>query len=130
MIDSVIILKILNGDEVLGLYEGENEHVIFVKDPLLIQTIFTETSSNKVVLVSYNPFSDDSVISLAFNKEHVTYYSPVKAKVDSYYKKSLNYIKMATLDKEDNLSDDSSETSVIKDESSNYIYKNISKLIH
>lgn len=90
MTENVCIFKLTSGEELVGVYKGENDTLIFVQNPLIIEETLTLDGQTSVLLSTYLPFADTEN-TLSFLKFHVLQALPVKPEVQNYYWNSLKY---------------------------------------
>lgn len=86
----VDLIKLVNGDEIIGKSKGYNGNGTFlIEDPLLIE--FRELSSGAMgmMLVNYIPFSLDNKVYVKENS--IVAIVPLDETVVEYYEKSLIY---------------------------------------
>lgn len=103
MIQEIHIVKLLNGDELIGKFVEETENTIIIEDPLVVEEGFNADGTTHVMLTTYVPFSRKTE-KLSFNKFHVIQLLRVNGEAERYYKNSLLYNqKMVTDQQEDKL---------------------------
>lgn len=95
--NEVCIFKLINGDEVVGRLQGEDENAVYVGKPLVVEeTTDLTTGTSNVLLTNYIPFGKND--SITFSKFHVIGVLPVTAQVERYYENSLLYNEKYVLD--------------------------------
>jgi len=96
--NSVCLLKMINGDELIAQYKTDIDDNIVVSEPLVVE----ETNyggSATIVLTTYLPFSKTDTVS--FKKMHVITITGVTDAVSRFYFNSLISSKSQIIDKID-----------------------------
>jgi len=87
----VCIVKLLNGDELVGILSSETEHTVNIENPLVVEEQYNpDDGTSNIILTSYIPFSKSHQI-LNFSKFHVIQILPVIDEVKRYYINSVTY---------------------------------------
>ena len=88
---NVCIVKLINGDELVGRLLGEDRKQIIIQNPLVVEESFdVDSGSSNILLTSYIPFSKSDQ-SIKLSKIHVIQVLPVQNEVERYYENSLVY---------------------------------------
>lgn len=84
-------MRLINGDELIVEYMGEEDEDYLIHNPMIVDTrINGETGAESVVLSKYSIFSADDV---KISKKHVLTITPVDAVFQRYYSTSVVYNK-------------------------------------
>lgn len=87
------LIKLQNGQELIGNVKEEKETTVILEDPLQINYRLVATQPMPTVSVSrYMPFSSEKVF--AFDKKDLLHVSEPKLAMAEYYKHALNNYKM------------------------------------
>lgn len=93
MTRNVCLIKIINGDEVIGEICKDTAKQLSILEPMVVEESINEsTGRSTMLLTSYNPFEDDSLFVLS--KQHVLAVIPVKDEIVRYYDNSRTFNKM------------------------------------
>lgn len=87
---TISVIKLVNGEEILGSIISDDEYGVRVQDPLLI-TIERDykTGLTGLTLLTYIPYSEDK--SVLFSKGSVLTTAEIDIYMTEYYEKSLAY---------------------------------------
>ncbi len=89
---TISLIKLVNGEEILGSIISNDEYGIRVQDPLLISIERDfKTGLSGLTLVTYIPYADEKNIIL--NNNSVITFTEVDIYMTEYYEKSLQYNK-------------------------------------
>lgn len=80
----VIVLKLLNGETIIGLLALEDDHFISIQDPLILEYRIDLKGFRSMVLHRYNAFAVESTVSFKHSTV-VTMYTADDDLVDYYY---------------------------------------------
>ena len=87
----IYLIKLINGDEVIGDIVEEQENTITVSNPLQIETVFNEnTGTDHLMMSMYMPLGKIQE-PLKYNKWHILQMVPARDQVIRYYYNSLEY---------------------------------------
>lgn len=87
------LIKLQNGQELIGNVKEEQEQTVVLEDPLQINYRLVATQPMPTVSVSrYMPFASEKVF--AFEKKDLLHISKPKSAMADYYKHALNNYKM------------------------------------
>jgi hypothetical protein len=89
-----IVLKLISGDEVIGLIKSQTQTAITLDDPFLVITHVTDTGLAAVYLKRYMTLSTDYSISL-LKRNVLASYTPSESLVQYYSVTSEYYTKVA-----------------------------------
>lgn len=133
---SICILKLLNGEEIVGQLVTETPDKILLDRPLMVETSMNPIDgTTSVILSSYIPFAKIDQ-PCTFYRQHVVQCLPVKAEVERYYTNSLIYHNKHI---ETNIEKVLESTNKVMEQviekntavtDTSFIHKNISKAIH
>lgn len=113
-----VLVRLINGDEIIGMYNSETRKSYFIEDCYIIQYVLDPVNiRNRAVLVPYLNQLEKSPKGIEFNKTHVLHCARVNAEFEMFYNKTIQFIQEELQDQESY----SSGTSY---------YKNSSKSIH
>ena len=106
--------KLSTGDELIAKVIDENEYVIFLSEPLMIEEYFSDDGKGRVILVPYVPYGDQEYFE--FLKSHIITSSNVMDEIKRYY---LYSIQMTIQSKQQmlyeiKLSNDKLESSILR----------------
>jgi hypothetical protein len=79
--------KLSTGDELIAKVIDENEYVIFLSEPLMIEEYFSDDGKGRVTLVPYVPYGDQEYFE--FLKSHIITSSNVMNEIKRYYQYSI-----------------------------------------
>lgn len=85
----VIVLKLINGDTVIGLLSLEDEEVTIIQDPFILEYRMDLKGNRSMVLHRYNPFCEESTVSFKESAIVSTYYADPD--LSEYYFCSLDH---------------------------------------
>lgn len=86
----ICILKLINGDEIIGEREPIDGPFVRVGNPLVVEEVMNLDGSHNVVLTSYVPFSKEHHF-LDFKQEHVIQVLNVVPEAERFYHNSVIY---------------------------------------
>lgn len=84
----IVIVKLLNGDEIIGRLESISDYGFRIEDPLIISD---DESARGMILLNYIPFSDQKYVDV--NPNTIVCYNEASVTMVIYYEKSLRYIR-------------------------------------
>ncbi len=71
----VIVLKLMNGDTIIGLLSLEDDDVTVIQDPFILEYRMDLKGNRSMVLHRYNPFCEESTVSFKNSTIVTTYYA-------------------------------------------------------
>ena len=84
------ILKLNNGNEVIGTVEGCDEYCVILRDPMHINYRLTAVQPTPMVSVTrYMPFSEDNTI-FKFDRSVILHEAKPRKSMEEYYEYALN----------------------------------------
>jgi hypothetical protein len=83
------LLKLMNGEEIIGEIVDKKDNLISIKNPLLLVFDDTDNGSTGIVLINYIPFSVQDTIEI--NVSSVITSVPLAVNMTEYYEKSVIY---------------------------------------
>lgn len=117
MKDQCVILKLINGEEIVGIFRSETKKSYFISECYTMQYVIDPINiKNKAILVPYLSQVEKNDKGLEFSKTHVLHCCPVISEFEEFYIKTIHFMTNEEFDS------DSSDSA--------FIYKNSSKLIH
>jgi len=85
----VIVLKLMNGETIMGLLGLEDEDLFLIQDPFILEYRVDAKGYRSMVLHRYNPFSEESTIQ--FNKNMIVTNYTADVDLVEYYYYSLDH---------------------------------------
>lgn len=84
--ESYTVLKLITGETILGLYEGEDEKFVKIDYPVMIKnTLIPELDREAITAVPYCPFSEST--SFILEKNHIVYIKKLHPSFIPHYKR-------------------------------------------
>ena len=83
------LLKLINGEEIIGEIENTINEQYIIGNPLLIEITSDDSGMHGMILVNYCPFSDVNTISIDIKNVVASY--KVNDSLQEYYEKSIVY---------------------------------------
>lgn len=84
----IILIKLINGDEIIGRLHNASEYGYRIDDPLIITD---DNNGRGLILLNYIPFSDQTHVDI--NHNSIICYNDANVSMILYYEKSLKYIR-------------------------------------
>lgn len=126
-----VIIKLINDKEIIGTYMAEDDYVIWIKDPLEVQSVMDiNTGTTRCMLGDYMPFAIDSETGIPFPKLHMIQCLEVKPTISKYYINSLALINKNKRQEFEDEVDQFIEDTIRELGDENYIHKTASKAVH
>ena len=86
--DVCVVLKLITGEQLMAIFEGEDEKFVKIDYPITIRTtIIPELNKESVTAAPYCPFSETT--SFVFEKSHIVYIKKMHKQFIANYKSFL-----------------------------------------
>jgi len=88
---SIVLVRLITGDEIMGSVENFNDEQITITNPLIVDEAVNSDGYSSTVLRSYVPFNESSEVNIS--KNHIINWHNLHPTVIKYYELSLLFSK-------------------------------------
>lgn len=122
------VIKLSNGDTIIGSITKEERNYILVERPIRSQIVPIAEGTYRVMLVRWDPTMDFSVPVKVFKENIISVGDPTKEFLDSYVDVYNNYEKYLAQDDEEEVEESEEEEGEVDNEKIETIMSMLSKL--
>ena len=106
MSDEIILVKLVNNDQYIGVLKEEDENGIRIENPLKIEVMYNFKTS-KTPIVALLPWNELSAMDdIYFDKLHVLYYTYPKDAIITFYNSQISEANKQLKETDDGLPSD------------------------